>query len=131
MTEHEAKLRDELDAVEARIKVLEVGKYHMGFCVGRITLEELFTKHLSAKVLSQIQDQLNRHEGAISEEAHCWLEEARANLGQFAEYMLALESKLIAQAEEIEEQLGDLEHHGNQTQSEMNADANASMDRQR
>ena len=107
MTEHEAKLRDELEAVEARIKALEVGR-----CGN------------AAKVLSQLQGQLNRYPGAISEDA-------RVNLDELAEYMLTREKMLIARAEEIEEQLWDLEHPGNQTQSEMNADANASMDRQR
>ena len=117
------QMKSELAGIESRLRALEVGKYHMGFCVGSIPLEKLFSEHLSAKVLGQIQDRLNKYPDAISEEAHGWLEEARANLAQFSEYMLALEEKLIARAEEIEEALWDTE----QTQSEMNADAERSI----
>ena len=91
----------EIFDIKAKIKALEVPFFNMGFCVGYKSLTKIFGEELSPKALIAVQQSLVN--APISEEAQQWLEDACANLEEFARYAIRLEAELYQRLSELED----------------------------
>lgn len=125
-------LQCELDQIEQRLKDLEIPTYMsgLGFRSGSKLITVCLKDQASATALSAIASKLEhfkKEDCPISEEAFGWLGDACDNLDQFSAYCNELVDKLYARKEEIEHELDSNE----QTQSEMNKEADESLNRRR
>ncbi len=93
--------RAEIEDTKAQIKALEVPTYFAGFRAGRMSLTRAFTEQIGPAKLRAVQEALKH--APISEEAQQWLEDACANLEEFARYAIRLEAELYERLSNLEE----------------------------